>query len=93
MATVDSDSDMYSYAQRGQSPDEYYKVFSSTVKTINANGGRAGLHPAVFKRHFVPMKEKGVEKTGKPLQDLTPAELAVVEDTATEATKEAATGE
>ena len=31
--------------------DAYYKVFTSTVDTINVNGGMAGWHPKLFKIH------------------------------------------
>ena len=52
MATVQADFDLYTCAQKAnQSTDEYYKVFTSTVDTINANGGQAGLHPSVYQRH------------------------------------------
>ena len=37
--------------ERNQSTDAYYKVFTSTVDTINANGGMAGWHPKIFKIH------------------------------------------
>ena len=52
MATVEADFDLFSCSQeKNQSTDDYYKVFASCVDTINANGGQAGLHPAVFLRH------------------------------------------
>ena len=47
MATVEADFDLYSCAQGRATTDEYYKIFTSTVDTINANGGNAGLHPSV----------------------------------------------
>ena len=50
MATVEADFDLYLCAQGGKTTDEYYKIFVSTVDTINANGGNAGLHPSVFKK-------------------------------------------
>ena len=44
MATVQADFDLYTCSQNAnQSTDEFYKVFTSTVDTINANGGQAGL--------------------------------------------------
>ena len=93
MATVEADFDLYSCAQGKQSTDEFYKVFQSTVDTINANGGRAGLHPAVFKRHFPICKEQELLKTGKALSALTPDEVDELEEKSTEAAKEAATSE
>ena len=48
MASVQADFDLYTCSQeKSQSTEDYYKVFTSTVDTINANGGEAGLHPAV----------------------------------------------
>ena len=93
MATVKADFDLYSCAQRRRTTDEYYKIFTSTMDTINANGDRAGLHPVVFKRHCGPMKDKEVLKTGKTLVELMEGEVTVVDAVATEAAKEAATGE
>jgi hypothetical protein len=80
MATGKANFDLYLYAQRRQLPDKYYKVFASTLDTINANRGSAGLYPAVFKRYVVPMKERGLEKTGKLPKDLTRVEFKVVKD-------------
>ena len=51
IASVQADFDLYTCAQESsQSTEDYYKVFTSTVDTINANGGQAGLHPAVCQR-------------------------------------------
>ena len=72
---------------------ECCKFNASTVDTINFNDGSVLLHHTVFKRHVVPMKEKGVEKTGIPLEDLIPDELKMVEDQATWAAKEVTTEE
>ena len=90
MATVEADFDLYSYAQGGKMTDEYYKICASTVDTINANRGNAGFHPSVFKKYFQPLKEKGVEESGKDLAALTPAELEAIEEEATTHVKEAA---
>ena len=73
--------------------NEYYKIFTSTVDTINANGGGTGLYPTVFKRYLVTMKNTGVEKVGQLLAKLTSRDLNDVEETATKAVKEAATEE
>lgn len=75
MATIKGNFDLYSCTQRGQLPSEYYNVFASTVDTINVSGDSAGLHIVVFKRHFNPMKEKGVEKTVQLWEDLMFVEL------------------
>ena len=49
MATVQANFDLYTCSQNwNQSTDNFYKVFTSTVDTINANGGQAGLHPVVY---------------------------------------------
>ena len=37
--------------KKNQSTDAYYKVFTLTVDTINANGGMSGWHPKLFKIH------------------------------------------
>ena len=60
MAKVETDFDLYSRAQQGQSTKEYYKILTSIVDIINTSGGRAGLHPTMFKRHFVSVKDKEV---------------------------------
>ena len=53
MATVQSDFDLYTCSQNANQPtDEFYKMFTSTVDTINANGGQAGLHPSVYQQHL-----------------------------------------
>ena len=50
MVAVKAAFDLYSCAQGSVPTDEYYKIFTSKVDTINANGGNAGLHPSVFKK-------------------------------------------
>ena len=92
MATVEADFGLYSCAQGRATADEYYKIFTSTVDTINTNGGNAGLHPSVFKKYLHPLKDKAVEETGKTLAKLTAAELKEIETEATAAAKEASQG-
>ena len=58
MATVKANFNLHSYAQLGQSPDEYYRVPTPTVDTINVTGDSVGVSPVVFKQHFLPIKEK-----------------------------------
>ena len=93
MATVEADFNLYLYTQGSVTVDEYYKVFTSRVDTINANGGNAGLYPSVFKKYFQPLKDKVVEETGKDLAGLTMAELKTIETEATLGAKDAAQGE
>ena len=93
MATVEADFDLYSCAQGRATTDKYYKMFTSTVDTINANGGNAGLHPSVFKKYFQPLKDRAVEGTGKDLAELTAAEIDTIKTEATTAAKEAVQGE
>ena len=93
MATVEADFDLYLCAQGRKMTDEYYKIFTSTVDTINANGGNAGLHPSVFKKYFEPLKERGVKETGMELVKLSEAELKKINEEATTNAKEAAQGE
>jgi hypothetical protein len=78
MATVEADFDLYSCAQGSKTTGEYYKIFTSTVDTINANGGNAGLHPSVFKKYFQPMKDRGVERSGKELAALSSNEIKAI---------------
>ena len=43
MATVEADFELFAGCQKkNQSTDAYYKVFTSTVDTINASGGMEG---------------------------------------------------
>ena len=52
MATVEADFELFAGCEKkNQSTDACYKVFTSTVDTINANGGMAGWHPKLFKIH------------------------------------------
>ena len=57
MATVEADFDLYSGAQRGKMTDEYYKIFASTMDTINTNGGNAGVHP-IHLQEVLPTHER-----------------------------------
>ena len=93
MATVEANFDLYSCAQGGKTIYEYYKIFSSTVYTINTNRSNAGLHPSVFKKYFQPIKDRGVEKSGKELTALALDDLKAVEEEATLNAKETAQGE
>ena len=58
------DFDVYLCVQRERTINKYYKIFTSTVETINTNGGNVELHLAVFKRHFTLIKDKGMENMG-----------------------------
>ena len=80
-------------AQGGKTTDKYYKIFTSTVDTVNANGGTAGLHLSVFKKYFASVEARELEKRGNELSKLTPAELKVVEEEEILTAKEAAPGE
>ena len=90
MATVKAEFDLYSCAQGSGTTDEYYKIYTSTVDTINTNGGNAGLHPSVFKKYFKPLKEKVVKESGIELAKLTQDELETIKEEATTNAKEAA---
>ena len=56
-------------------------MFTSTVDTINANGGQAGLHPAVYQHHLVVTIAKDLVKRGCPdgIDALTDAAKADLE--------------
>ena len=48
MTTAKADFKLFSGCQKkNQSTDVYYKVFTLTVNTINANEGMAGWHPKI----------------------------------------------
>ena len=50
------------------------------------------MHSTVSKRHFLPIKEKGVVTTGKALEDLTPTDPNVIEEHVTKVTETESTG-
>ena len=80
MATVEADFDLYSCAQHGsQSTDAYYKVFPSTVDTINTNGGQAGLHPTRYQRHLEVAIAKDLVKSNTDPASLDNAEKIALE--------------
>ena len=80
MATVQADFDLYTCSQnRNQSIDDFYKVFTSTVDTINANGGQAGLPPSVYQRHLEIIIAKDLVKSN--------TDVASLDDTAKNALK------
>ena len=65
MATVKADFDLYLCAQGCKMTDEYYKIFTSTVDTINANGGNTGLHaPLCLQEVLRTLEGKGGEGIG-----------------------------
>ena len=54
MATVEANFDLYSCVQKKtHTTGDYYRVFTSTVDTINTNGGKVGFHPAVHGKHLI----------------------------------------
>ena len=87
MATDKVDFDLHLFVQRGLSTDEYYKIFSSTVDTINTIGGLVGLYPIGFKI----IKDNEVLSMGKELTALTTDKLREVNKCVKETAKEAAT--
>ena len=91
MATVTTDFDLYSCAQLlSQTTDSYYKVFTSTVDTINSNGGQAGLHSVVYHRHHKVLRAKEVEKADAVVKDMTPDEVIDLEERTSTAARESA---
>ena len=55
--------------EKNQSTDAYYKVFTSTVDTINTNGGMAGWHPKLFKIHqevMMALQETAIAQMDAP---------------------------
>ena len=70
MATVEADFELFAGCQKNnQSMDAYYKVFTSTVDTINANGGMAGWHPKLFKIQqyvMMAMQEMAIAQMDAP---------------------------
>ena len=81
MATVQADFDLYTCSQNGnQSTDDLYKVLTSTVDTINAKGGHAGLHPSVYQRHLELIIAEDL--------NMSNIDVASLDDAATNAPKE-----
>ena len=70
MATVEAYFELFAGCQKkNQSTDAYHKVFTSTVDTINTNGGVAGWHPKLFKIHreaTMLMQEMAIAQTDGP---------------------------
>ena len=70
MATVEEDFELFSgYQKNNKLTDAYYKVFTSTVDAINANGGMAGWHPKLFKIHreaTMAMQEMAIAQMDGP---------------------------
>ena len=59
MSTGENNSELYlKYQESTQSINEFYKVFNTTIDTINVHGGQAGYHPQVYKNHLVEIKDK-----------------------------------
>ena len=66
MAIVESDLELYTIAHDpGESLDEYYKAFLAQVDTIDAHGGNAGYHLAIYSAH----KEAKLQKMGKTREE------------------------
>ena len=80
MSTVKADSDLYSCAHlTTQTTDSYYKVFTSTVDTINANGGEVGLHPVVYHRHLKVTMVTELAKTSTAIAAMKPEDASALE--------------
>ena len=96
MALVQADFDLYICSQeKNQSIEDYYKVFTSTMDTINANGGEAGLHPAVYTRHLIVLVEKDLvsSNTVGGVEELTDAAKEALEKKFEKPARESATAE
>ena len=56
MAYVEDDFKMYTTTQRSdETLDDYYKAFKAQGDIINAHGGRAGFHQALFQEHLAKL--------------------------------------
>ena len=65
MALVSSHSDLYTTVQeKGESLEDYYKVFIARKDTVNAHGGEAGRHKELYqlarKKIMTEMKVKEI---------------------------------
>ena len=50
MALVSSHSDLYTTVQeKGESLEDYYKIFIARKDTVNAHGGEAGRHKELYR--------------------------------------------
>ena len=65
MEAVESDADLYLTSQgKAETIDDFYRVFTAQVETINAHGGQSGFHPAVFATHLAALRvSRGVDDT------------------------------
>ena len=63
MEAVESDADLYLTSQgKNETIDDFYRVFTAQVETINAHGGQAGFHPAVFAKHLAAIRvSRGID--------------------------------
>ena len=94
MATVQANFDLYTCAQKAnQSTDEYYKVFTSTVDTINANGGQAGLHPSVYQRHLKNVIAKDVRASNIDITALDDKPKKALQEKHEKPARDSASGE
>ena len=94
MATVQDNFNLYICLQNGnQSTDDFYKVFTSTVDTINANGGQAGLHPSVYQRHLELIIAKDLVKSNTDVATLDDAAKNTLKKKHEKPARESAAGE
>ena len=96
MVSVQANFDLYICSQeKNQSTEDYYKVFTSTVDTNNANGREAGLHPAVYKRHLIVTiaKECVSRNAVGGIEALNDAEKEALEKKSEKPAQESATAE
>ena len=80
MATVEADTDLYLSMQRpDQSTDDFYKTFTAQGDTINANGGSAGFHNGVYKKHMMDLWDRDLV-TAKLLVAMSPAKKLALDN-------------
>lgn len=64
MLIADNNSELYLKSQWDMPPQTYFKIFSTTVDTINAHCGQTGCHLKTSERHLAILYDKkGVTET------------------------------
>ena len=68
-------------------------MFTSTVDTINANGGQAGLHTSVYQRHLELIIAKDVNRSNIDVATLDDAAKKALQEKHEKPARERAAGE
>merc|ERR1712127_307801 len=85
------DFKLFTTTQRSdETLDEYYKAFKAQGDIINAHGGRAGFHQALFQEHLAKLiVEKGLTMTAYGALAREHADKVAILDGANKSSREA----